>query len=70
MAKMKVAIYSRGLDTEQENPLVILLEELSRYDIAILLYNTLLEKFNIPEHLTSKINYFGGHESISVGSVF
>ena len=36
MAKMKVAIYSRGLDTEQENPLVILLEELSRYDIGIL----------------------------------
>ncbi|MBR2649887.1 MAG: NAD kinase [Sediminibacterium sp.] len=61
---MKVAIYSRGLDTEQENPLVILLEELSRYDIGILLYNSLLEKFNIPEHLTNKINYFGGHEDL------
>ncbi|MCA6440059.1 MAG: NAD kinase [Sediminibacterium sp.] len=61
---MKVAIYSRGLDTEQENPLVILLEELSRYDIAILLYDTLLEKFNIPEHLTRKIKYFGGHEDL------
>ncbi|MEN9597859.1 MAG: hypothetical protein RL596_170 [Bacteroidota bacterium] len=61
---MKVAIYSRGLDSEQENPLVILLEELNRYDIGILLFNTILEKFNIPSHLTNAIESFNGHEDL------
>jgi len=61
---MKVAIYSRGLDSEQENPLVILLEELNRYDIGILLFNTILEKFNIPPHLTNAIESFNGHEDL------
>ncbi len=57
---MKVAIYSRGLDLEQENPLLILLEELGRYDTEILLYNTLVEQFTIPDHLTKKLISFGG----------
>jgi NAD+ kinase len=61
---MKVAIYSRGLDIEQENPLLILLEELGRYDTDILLYNTLMEQFHIPEHLTRKLLSFGGSEDL------
>jgi NAD+ kinase len=42
---MKVAIYSRGLDFEQENPLLLLLEELTRYDTTILIFHQLLEQF-------------------------
>ena len=61
---MKVAIYSRGLDIEQENPLLILLEELSRHDIEILLFNTLFEQFNIPQQLCNKIQQFSGYEDL------
>ncbi|MEO0065218.1 MAG: hypothetical protein RI983_544 [Bacteroidota bacterium] len=61
---MKVAIYSRGLDIEQENPLLILLEELSRHDIEILLFNTLFEQFNIPQQICSKIHQFSGYEDM------
>lgn len=52
---MKVAIYSRGLDFEQENPLLLLLEELARYDITILIYHNLLQQFTLPEHLHAKM---------------
>lgn len=61
---MKVAIYSRGLDIEQENPLLILLEELSRHDTEILLFNTLFEQFNIPQQLCNKIQQFSGYEDL------
>ena len=52
---MKVAIYSRGLDFEQENPLLLLLEELTRYDTKILIFHSLLEQFTLPEHLYEKM---------------
>ncbi len=52
---MKVAIYSRGLDFEQENPLLILLEELTRYDTSILIFQQLLEQFTLPKHLYDKM---------------
>ncbi|SJZ61903.1 NAD kinase [Sediminibacterium ginsengisoli] len=52
---MKVAIYSRGLDTEQENPLVVLLGELAKHDITIYLYNPLFQQFALPEHLVTSI---------------
>ena len=42
---MKVAIYSRGLDFEQENPLLALLEELQRHDITTLIFHPLLGQF-------------------------
>ncbi len=61
---MKVAIYSRGLDIEQENPLLILLEELNRHDTEILLFNTLFEQFNIPQALCNKIQHFSGYEDL------
>lgn len=61
---MKVAIYSRGLDIEQENPLLILLEELGRYDTEILLFNTLMEQFHIPDHLTKKLISFSGSDDL------
>jgi NAD+ kinase len=43
---MKVAIYSRGLDTEQGAHLDILLEALTRFDVFILIYQPLLLQFN------------------------
>ncbi len=55
---MKVAIYSRGLDFEQENPLLMLIEELARYDTTILLFHQLLEQFTLPKHLHEKITPF------------
>ncbi|WP_439505035.1 NAD kinase [Sediminibacterium sp.] len=61
---MKVAIYSRGLDIEQENPLLILLEELNKHDTEILLFNTLFEQFNIPQQLCNKIKQFSKHEDL------
>ena len=61
---MKVAIYSRGLDIEQENPLLILLEELGKHDSEILLFNTLMEQFHIPEHLTKKLISFSDSDDL------
>ena len=43
---MKVAIYSRGLDTEQGAHLDILLEALTRFDVYILIYQPLVLQFN------------------------
>lgn len=61
---MKVAIYSRGLDFEQENPLLLLLEDLTRYDITILLYNQLMEQFTLPQHLYEKVIPFYHSEDL------
>ncbi len=61
---MKVAIYSRGLDIEQENPLLILLEELAKHQTEVLLFNTLMEQFHIPEHLSRSLISFGGSEDL------
>lgn len=48
---MKVAIYSRGIDYEQGNSLMILLEELTRYDTTIHLYEPLLHRFSLSKEL-------------------
>jgi NAD+ kinase len=40
---MKVAIYSRGLDLEQHQQLMILVQELQRYRISVLLHESLAE---------------------------
>ena len=55
---MKVAIYSRGLDFEQENPLLVLLEELTLHDTSILIFHQLLEQFTLPQHLHEKMISF------------
>ena len=44
---MKVAIYSRGVDIDQQQSLQALLFELNRYDIAIYVYQDLITKFNL-----------------------
>jgi NAD+ kinase len=65
---MKVAIYSRGLDFEQENPLVVLLEELSRYDTAILIYQELLRQFTLPKHLHEKVIPFSVSDDLGTNT--
>lgn len=55
---MKVAIYSRGLDFELENPLLELLEELIQHDITLLIFQQLLDRFNLPNHLLEKMTPF------------
>jgi len=44
---MKVAIYSRGVDIDQQQSLNALLLELNRYDITIYVYADLIQKFNL-----------------------
>ena len=43
---MKIAIYSRGLDFEQENPIQLLLEALMQHETQILIFHQLLEQFS------------------------
>ncbi len=64
---MKVAIYSRGLDFEQENPLLVLLEELSQHDISIWIYKALLEQFSLPEQLYQKLTPFQHPDDLDEG---
>ena len=44
---MNVAIYSRGVDLDQQQSLQALLFELNRYDATIYVYEDLLEKFTL-----------------------
>jgi NAD+ kinase len=44
---MKVAIYSRGVDLDQQQSLNALLLELNRYDITIYIFEELIHKFSL-----------------------
>jgi len=44
---MKVAIYSRGVDIDQQQSLSALLLELNRYDVEIYVFEDLIHKFNL-----------------------
>jgi NAD+ kinase len=61
---MKVAIYSRGLDQEQGNPLQILLEELAQHHIGVLIYAPLLNQFPLPAHLLENLIPFEKPEDL------
>jgi len=58
---MKVAIYSRGLDQEQETPLLILLEELAKHKINVLMFRCLFTQYNIPTPLLENVTPFDGY---------
>ena len=62
---MKVAIYSRGLDFEQENPIQLLLEELMRYDTTIFIYHQLLEQFSFTANIYQKLIPFSTSEELT-----
>jgi len=62
---MKVAIYSRGLDAEQENPLHYLLQALAQQNIEVLLYKQLQESFNLTDDITNKTSFFESSEELN-----
>lgn len=55
---MKIAIYSRGLDTEQESPLLYLLQEFTKHNIEVLVYKPLPERYHLPKEITDTISTF------------
>ncbi len=44
---MKLAIYSRGVDLDQQQSLQALLDALNKYDVTIYVYQELIQKFNL-----------------------
>ncbi len=62
---MKVAIYSRGLDFEQENPIQLLLEELMRFDTKIYIFHQLLQQFTFPRNIYEKLLPFSISDDLS-----
>lgn len=65
---MKVAIYSRGLDIEQHSQLLILAQELQRYNIAILLHATLGDHLDDIRSTGVEVELFTGYHDLD-GSV-
>ena len=51
---MKVAIYSRGVDLDQQQSLNALLLELNRYEITIYIFEDLLQKFSLENPVGKK----------------
>lgn len=62
---MKVAIYSRGLDIEQHNQLLVLAEELRRYNISILLHEALKDHLDDIRSAGADITLFKDHNDLS-----
>lgn len=61
---MKVAIYSRGLDIEQHSQLLILAQELQRYNIAILLHSALQEHLDDIRSTGVEISVFSNYQDL------
>ncbi|MEN9297876.1 MAG: hypothetical protein RLZZ429_189 [Bacteroidota bacterium] len=62
---MKIAIYSRGLDSEKGNPILILLDELARYETQVYIYRPLIETMQIPAYHADKMIPFNGPEDLN-----
>lgn len=61
---MKVAIYSRGLDPDQEVQLLTLLEELTRYHIKACLHKSLVGPHSAVNMLPAQFSVFSKHEDL------
>ncbi len=61
---MKVAIYSRGLDSEQEVQLLTLLEELKRYHIEVCLHKSLMGPEFAVRMLPTSFSVFSRHSDL------
>ncbi|MDB5231851.1 MAG: kinase [Chitinophagaceae bacterium] len=59
---MKVAIYSRGIETEQQQQLLGLIDHLIRNDVSILIYETLQGIEGVSA--TDNIRFFSSHEEL------
>ncbi len=67
---MKVAIYSRGLDSEQEVQLLTLLEELTRFHIKACLHKSLVGPHSAVNMLPAEFSVFSKHEDLDSGIDF
>lgn len=61
---MKVAIYSRGLDNQQEVQLLSLLEELIRYRVEVCLHESLVGPQSAVNMLPAEFSVFSGYEGL------
>lgn len=61
---MKVAIYSRGLEVEQEGQLLTLLEELTRHHIEVCLFKSLTIHHTCVNMLPQKFSVFTKHQDL------
>ena len=61
---MKVAIYSRGLDAEQEVQLLTLLEELTRFHIEICMHKSLVGPHSAVSMLPVEYTIFSQHAEL------
>lgn len=55
---MKIAIYSRGLDTEQIAPLIYVIEEFVKNNCTVIVHQLILEQFHLPTSVIDKITTF------------
>ncbi len=62
---MKVAIYSRGLDADQEVQLLTLLEELRRYHIEVCLHKSLVGAKSAVKMLPGDFSVFSRHDDLN-----
>ena len=62
---MKVAIYSRGLDSDQEVQLLTLLEELRRNRISVCLHKSLVSPGSAIGMLPRDFSVFSRHEDLN-----
>ncbi|MDB5247059.1 MAG: kinase [Segetibacter sp.] len=62
---MKVAIYSRGLDSDQEVQLLTLLEELKRFHINACLHKSLVGPHSAVSMLPAEYSVFSRHEDLN-----
>ena len=62
---MKVAIYSRGLDPEQEVQLLTLLEELTRHHISACLHKSLVGPHSAVNMLPADFSVFSKHQDLN-----
>ena len=61
---MRVAIYSRGLDSDQEVQLLTLLEELTRFQIQICIHKSLVGPHSAVSMLPMEMSVFSKHEEL------
>ena len=61
---MKVAIYSRGLNVEQEGQLLILLEELTRQRVKICLFKNLIDQNSAVNMLPIDFSIFASYKDL------
>lgn len=64
---MRVAIYSRGLEPEQDAQLLTLLEELTRYHIKACLHKSLVGPHSSVSMLPTDYSVFSKHEDLGAG---